>query len=228
MRLIVAGVLLLLGTESLYCQSYVSSYPKEVSQAKRFFTKHYAVLDSTCKKHNVDTDQTLAIVAPEVGMYSVWRDRMETTATELFYVEMGTSYNDFSIGYFQMKPSFAEAIESYVISLSLSEFTNLLPRAGSEKEARLNRIARLKSLPYQAAYLAAFITIWRTLHPQSTEVQVQATAYNAGFWKDEKQLAILAGKKSFPRKVFGSKQFAYGDVAAEYYKSLSQKLNTEK
>lgn len=228
MRSIIAGVFLLLGTGNLYSQSYVSSYPKEVSQAKRFFTKHYAVLDSVCKKHNVDTDRTFAIVAPEVGMYSVWRDRMETTATELFYVEMGTSYNDFSIGYFQMKPSFAEAIESYVISLSLSEFTNLLPRNADEKEARLNRIARLKSLSYQAAYLAAFITIWRTLHPQSTEVHAQATAYNAGFWKDENQLTILASRKSFPRKVFGSKQFAYGEVAGEYYKSFSQKLNTEK
>lgn len=223
LTLLVSGI-----STGTFSQTYFDTYPKEVSRAKEFIDRHHTLLDSTFKKHAVDKTTALAIVAPEAGMYAVWRDRMETTATEIFYAEMGTAYSDFSIGYFQMKPSFAEAIESYIVRLSLNEFTHLLPAPADEKSTRLNRVARLKSLRYQAAYLAAFISIWRALHPQPMEVITLATAYNAGFWKDERQLIAMAGRASFPRKVFGTKQFAYGDVALEYYKDLSQKDNTGK
>lgn len=69
--------------------------------------------------HNNNTSYTegseaLAIVSPELIRWTAFKDFFETTALELLYVKKGKTYADFSIGHFQIKPSFVEQLEAYV------------------------------------------------------------------------------------------------------------------
>jgi hypothetical protein len=123
-----------------------------------------------------------------------------------------------------MKPSFAEKVEEFVRRLSLVQFESLVKFTGtSAKAIRNERVERLRSLSFQAGYLAAFMVIWDRLHPaasqdESAHLRELATAYNVGFWKDEKDIQRWGSRKSFParRKI----QFAYADVAVGYFERL--------
>ena len=54
------------------------------------------------------------VVLPEVARFNGFSNFFETAALEAFYVEDGSGVVDFSIGPFQMKPSFAERVEHRV------------------------------------------------------------------------------------------------------------------
>jgi hypothetical protein len=127
-------------------QTYFQAYPKEVAAFNQFKEYHQVTIDSVFRKFNIDPALALSVVAPEIGHYSVWQDKMEVAVVSLFYVEMGSEYNDFSIGYFQMKAAFAERVEEYIKTFSLTEFYSLLKfedlyPAGVREE----RVARMQS-----------------------------------------------------------------------------------
>ena len=56
----------------------------------------------------------IAVVFPELIRYSALRDKIEITLLKSLYIYKGDDYADFSIGQFQMKPSFAELIHKNV------------------------------------------------------------------------------------------------------------------
>jgi len=58
-----------------------------------------------------DAAKMIAIVFPEMLRYNENLEEIETQLLKSLYVRFGNRYADFSIGYFQMKPSFAEKIE---------------------------------------------------------------------------------------------------------------------
>jgi hypothetical protein len=78
-----------------------------------FFGDNPSVLQ-TLEKDNTKEDALIgmSIVAPEIAMNCGFIDLMECQVMEMMYVEFNRS--DFSIGPFQMKPSFASFIEHYV------------------------------------------------------------------------------------------------------------------
>ena len=94
--------------------------------------------------------------------YSLWRDLFETTALELLYVKGGKTVADFSIGWLQMKPSFAEMVEGKVQedSILFQKYSSLLIYQSSTTDSikvRKERIERLKQFEWQLLYLNAFI-----------------------------------------------------------------------
>ena len=93
--------------------SYFTSYPKEAKYAVDFVSVNKAEIQSI-KKYLSPKDARLAmcIVAPEISQYSQLSDAAETYALYTLYVQGRVS--DFSIGAFQMKPSFAVSIEKEV------------------------------------------------------------------------------------------------------------------
>ena len=59
----------------------------------------------------IRTELAVAVVFPELVRYSALMDFMETTAVKALYQQKGVKGADFSIGRFQMKPSFVEDLE---------------------------------------------------------------------------------------------------------------------
>ena len=101
----------------------------------------------------------MAIVAPEVCLYSSLSDKAETYTLKVLYAQTGKG--NFSIGYFQMKPLFAEQIETIISSQNIlkSKYFELIIDEDTAQATRAERVARLSSLKYQVLYLAAFYEI---------------------------------------------------------------------
>ena len=184
----------------------------------------------TLQKDGIDARFALSVIFPELIRYSAISDYIEVKALEVLYVQYGRDYADFSIGLFQMKPSFAEKIEADILN---SHLTNQFPRLSALKTdtteapaARNARIARLKEGSGQLLYLEAFIRIMEQLYPDIAKLPVKeklifyATAYNAGYWRGEKVIKRESDKAYFHCEMFEpAKKYTYAGIALEYYLS---------
>jgi hypothetical protein len=178
--------------------------------------------------HGIDPCFALSIVFPELIRYSSISDYIETKALEVLYVQYGRDYADFSIGLFQMKPSFAEQIETDLLKHNLPVkypyLSRLYPSVNDEVETRKARVIRLKEEKYQLLYLEAFLRVMDTLnddrHYPSPEEKLRfyAAAYNTGYFKDEEVIRDEMTKNRFyTGMAVGGERYSYMDIAAEYY-----------
>ena len=210
-----------------------------------FNESYYKALDFIDENEQVFIDELgcdkskrfekISIIFPELLKYSMYKDILETTALELLYVNYGKEQADFSIGYFQMKPSFIENLESEVlINDGLSkEYSNIIFYKDTNiKEIRRERIRRLKTLNWQLKYLNCFyhyISIQYSNYEWSkTEYRIRflATAYNHDFRADKKQIEQWIDQKIYPYGLIkGKKQYAYSDIAFFYFKNSLTKNN---
>ena len=78
--------------------------------------KHKTDFIEVAAQTETEATELAAILFPELIRYSVYKDFFETQALELLYIDYGKKTADFSIGRFQMKPSFAEAVEAYILA----------------------------------------------------------------------------------------------------------------
>ena len=176
----------------------------------------------------------LALGAPELIRYSLFRDYFETGALELLYTRHGSSGADFSIGPFQMKPSFAEGLESALADhpeLRL-KYPALLPGTASTQAERKLRLNRLKNQQMQLKYLQAcydYLNIrfeQKEFESESHRIAFFATAYNSGIDKPEQYLEHMLTRKIFP---FGQHspdpQESYGQLAVTAAKHLTERFN---
>jgi hypothetical protein len=221
----VNGVILLFSY--LSSLSYLSIFGSDYTKAVKFNRDHDAVFTAVAKLYDVDVKTMKAVVFPELIRYSLFSDLLETEALEQLYVN-DLADVDFSIGSFQMKPSFAEQVEKYVTDHNLPGFGVITTYTTSNK--RKERTARLKSTGWQLAYLCCFIKI--TEHrfpsiasaPENERVKLISTAYNSGFMSSEKQLQQRLTEKSFP---YGPRmqgqQYNYADIALDYYLTILKK-----
>jgi hypothetical protein len=188
----------------------------------------------TLNGDGLDPNFALAVIFPELIRFSSIADYIEVKGLEVLYVQYGGNYADFSVGLFQMKPSFAERIESDLIKYKVPDkfpfLSALQPDISETTDNRRNRIIRLKDEFSQLLYLEAFIRIMETLYPDSifdsTEDKLifYATAYNTGYFKDEAEIRKEIGRKRFYcGMVTASSKYNYSDIALNYY--LSNKEN---
>jgi hypothetical protein len=186
----------------------------------------------TLSKDGLDPGFALAIIFPELIRYSSIADYIEVKGLEVLYVQYGRDYADFSVGLFQMKPSFTERIESDLIKYRLPDkypsLSALKPDLSETTDARMERIVRLKDEFYQVLYLEAFIRIMDSLYPDarfhSTEDKLifYATAYNTGYFKDEAEIRKEIGRKRFyvGMKAVSAK-YNYADITSWYCLSMT-------
>ena len=213
---------------SASCQeaSFAQLYPKECQTAKDFYYQHKTLFEKTAKNIGFKPQMLFAIVAPEIAQYSNWGDKVETYALKVLYVQGGTSYADFSIGYFQMKPSFVELIEQ-TASLDTglkTKFDAKLFYKPTESESRAALIDRLITVEWQLTYLSIFCEIvqkrFSNLSFSNFEEQLRfyASAYNCGFQKSEQEINKLSQKALFPK--FSQKKFKYSDLSVWFYQEI--------
>jgi len=63
----------------------------------------------------------LSIVFPELIRFNAIQDKIETFALQSLYVKYGKDYANFSVGPFQVKPSFAESLEKDFVKFPASD-----------------------------------------------------------------------------------------------------------
>jgi hypothetical protein len=207
--------------------TYQKSYPNEFISTIEFYKKNKSKFTDIDK--HLGTEFTFSIVAPEISQYGVISDLAQTYSLKVMYVQGGKDYSDFSIGYFQMKPSFIEKLETEIVSdnnLS-SQFGFCLFPDPENREARVTRIERLEQLDWQITYLKIFLEIMKlrttviSFQNNTEKLKYFATAYNLGFEKSKTQIEKNFQSKQFPH--FCSLRFNYSEVSIEFYDYLKKK-----
>ena len=200
--------------------NYKEVFGNHYQLAEDFITSNTWIAD-TLKSNGIDPCTGLAIIFPELIRYSSIRDKIETAALKSLYIQYGKDYANFSIGQFQMKPSFAEEIEKEYIKWKgwPIEGTDTTSCVAARKE----RVNRLNTTEGQVGYLCMFIKLMkRNLHQlsllgRSEEVKLMAAAYNYGFKTDVKTLKEISQKRFFYTGIFATEtKYNYSDIAVEY------------
>lgn len=189
-------------------------------------------MTDSLEKDGLDPEFALAVIFPELIRYSSIIDYIQVKALEVLYVQNGRDYADFSIGLFQVKPSFAERIESDMIKYGLVDkfpsLSALQPDTSVTINSRKERILRIKNEYYQLLYLEAFLRIMDILYPGLTNGESNdklifyASAYNTGYFKGEAIIREEMSKNRFHRgMVEPAIKYSYADISLNYF--LSQK-----
>lgn len=174
----------------------------------------------------------LAMGFPELLRFSKFQNQLETTFLEILYVKQGTAYANFSIGRFQMKPSFAETLEKQAKTYMPHASPNIyFYQAKRIKSIRKERVNRLTQFTWQLKYLHI---LYKTLNmryahkkfiSQEDKLRFFAAAYNFGFLASEKRIARWSQTNAFPygRNHIG-KQHNFTKIAWDFYQHEALKL----
>ena len=176
--------------------------------------------------------EILSIGFPEAIRWNEFQDMIEIAIDETLYVKKGSDCADFSIGYFQMKPSFVENLEKYVVEYELfksnPESKEIILNDKTESKNRLNRINRLNSLEWQLVYLQIYWVVanhkFRDLIFSNEEERLSfyASAYNFGFTRPVTEIKKWQKNYLFPYgKNYKGQQMAYADISMYFLKKYS-------
>jgi hypothetical protein len=187
--------------------------------------KYSAQIESISRAYEVDGDLVKSIVFPEYIRNSVFSGIMEEQALAISYVEFGSGAVDFSIGQFQIKPSFAQKLEN-----SIKENKELKQKYGmlyidqkDPKAQRLLRFNRLKDISWQTRYVCCFIDYCEVKYQlrdlsKIDQLKFMATAYNVGIKETAGLIEANYEEKTFPYgKKFNIEQLSYWEVSVNYY-----------
>lgn len=224
------GVLLLFGlTLALPAagEDYAAIFGRKYIEAEQFLEQN-AWIAKSLNLPAAETRTAVAVVFPEVVRFRVLEDEIQVRALKVLYVQLGREYSNFSVGHFQMKPSFAEQVErDYRRLFSAAEKTaaGIAPYdLDDSSHARNERVRRLDDLGGQAEYLRLFMMIMGKLYANLTfandlaKLRFYATAYNAGYNQGEAAIRKMMGVRRFHvQLLFPKVRYNYADVAADYF-----------
>lgn len=169
----------------------------------------------------------LAVVAPEIANFNAIRNEVEYRMLEVFYVEKGKDYANYSVGYFQMKPIFVEQLETELNSRKEMKALRAAFRyySNDPKEIRAMRVRRLKSVFWQLRYLMLFHRLIKVRFPQLEKVSLQkrleftAAAYNRGYTHREATIRQWMQVAWFPN--YGQPPaYIYSDLALDFWERI--------
>ena len=206
-------------------EAYCKDYHKDCEKAKEFFIDHKSLFENAAQTCGLSVEFLFAVVAPEFTQYSYLSNKLETYSLKVFYVQNGTAYSNFSIGLFQMKPSFIESLENYITADTIlkKEYKKFLFEKPDERQARVERIERLSAVEWQMKYLALFCIIVNhkfantTFVNEEEKLRFYANAYNSGFHRTEEALKSVKGAY-FPH--FSRQKFKYSDITMWFYREV--------
>ena len=186
-----------------------------------------------------------SVVWPEMERYTRLQDLAETAAVYGTYITTGGG-PDYSIGLFQMKPSFIEDLEKAWMRSGLARKYELWFDTADNATARRIRITRLMKEEWQVIYVGVFMRllylsygsfdrngnrVQEGIETLSTEQQVRlaAAAYNRGCpwpaagYGDLDRLRIAASDKTFHYKLIPTRRtrrYCYATLAWKHYKRI--------
>lgn len=189
----------------------------------------------TWRIFDVDPAVAESVVWPEMKRHSYWRDTLESAANAVTYFANGGG-TDYSIGIFQMKPSFVEKLEKAWHGSGFADFYNLQFDTSDSPAARNSRIERMTTNEWQVIYLGMFIRMLYHSYrleglPMEDQVRLAANAYNRGCeWTpagqgDIESLRVNIDARTFPRAILLSdvaRQQSYSVLAWKHYQAISE------
>lgn len=205
--------------------NYREIFAEDWVKAEQYVTANRHWMEPVLKDNNIPYRLAIAVIFPELVRYSALRDRMETTLLKALYVNLGEEYANFSIGRFQIKPSFAEIIcleapkalgkRSDIRFPRREEFENI-------SNYRKSLVVDLEDPKTQFNYVIAFMKIcekkFRTDGMSTGEkLKFLSTAYNYGIDRSIEEISDMIESKFFTTKVFKSETYCYSDIALFWY-----------
>jgi hypothetical protein len=219
------------------------SYPKEFGNA--YDAAKTFLLDNQWMLHEIESKNLcpalcLSIVFPEIIRYNIIIDAIQISALKMLYKQFGSDYADFSIGRFQMKPSFAVQLEMDWLKMKKPPFLMQFDTSDTPL-ARHKRLERLESVKGQLDYLCMFVSICsskfsrelKKMSPNSSmdsKVRFLATAYNYGYQSASSSIIQNMNIKQFHTDIVANPfttYYSYADISANFYKSYSQIIQQE-
>lgn len=187
-------------------------------------------MSDTLIEQKINPALAYGIVFPGLVRYSALRDIMEAGAFRALYVQRGRKYDHYTVGRFQMKPSFAELVERTVSRQKLTQYTFDLK---NNSKARSMRVKRLDSPEWQLRYLMYFIRImdkrfahvkWKS---EDDKVRFYSTAFNVGYNRDERTIRRMMNPRTsrFRKAKKPKARDRFGDVAAYFYNLDGHRFN---
>jgi hypothetical protein len=157
---------------------------------------------------------------------------MEITLLKALYINLGEQYANFSIGQFQIKPSFAEIIRKEGPSIlgRKSEITFKQPEEfESMSDYRKSIVTDLEKTETEFKYVIAFYKIcekkYRTGKMEGEyKIRFLATAYNFGIGKNTEDIEKMIEGKYFNTKLFKTQNYSYADVALFWYNNYRTEI----
>lgn len=185
----------------------------------------------TLVKANISPELAFSVVMPGLTRYSALKDLMETSGMKTLYVQSGRKYSRYTVGRFQMKPSFAELVERNVQKYKLGDYKFKMTNT---PKARSERARRLDSPEWQVQYLILYIKVmdkrfshlkWKT--PED-KVRFYATAFNVGFNRNERTIKYMMSRRSLLKVSKDVKsKLRHGDIAAWFYLNDARKFKSD-
>jgi len=227
-RIFFALLLIVSSLKAGWSQSvnYRDVFGEDWQKAQTYVNENRIWIEPVLKKNDIPYPLAVAVIFPELVRYSALRDKMEITLLKALYINLGEDYANFSIGRFQMKPSFAETIreqstggmrrKSGIVFKKRSEFDNI-------QSYRKSIVTDLEDPKSQFNYLILFLMICEKRFKASSKNEADrlkflATAYNYGFDKSSGQIENMIDKKFFNTKLFKTENYSYADVSLFWYK----------
>lgn len=191
------------------------------------FLKTEKRIDSIIRSYRFNPKEVTAIIFPELIRYNSIQDKIETFALETLYVQYGKEYANFSVGEFQIKPSFAERLEIDFLKKFggkelLRHFQINATDTIQSEASRTKRLKRIKSKEGMINYLCLFWKVISTKYPtwknEEEKIRFFATAYNCGYWKSTTDIESFQSKKFFHTGFsINSTKYKYADIAWYYF-----------
>ena len=230
MSLFVLGIFMLVPYISVRSQEpdYREIFGKDWEKADEFVLANEYWIKPLLDKQRIDYKITMAVIFPEIVRYSALRDRIEITLLKALYVNIGEEYANFSIGNFQIKPSFATMVCENEYSRILRRHGIKIPEKKDFKSGRDFRADIIKSLEdtrTEFNYIIAFMKICDRMFEMNRmtdkeKVVLISTAFNFGFNHSMEEILDMSGKHYFNTRLFSSDNYSYSDVALFWYESF--------
>jgi hypothetical protein len=210
---------------------YKKIFGSDWEKAEGFVSENETWMKQLSERYSVSYPEAVAVVFPELVRYSALRDKMEITLLKALYINLGEDYANFSIGQFQMKPSFAESIHQKVPLLK-GRLRNQFREKTINKDIRKYRASIVKDLEQpesQFLYLIAFLKICRTIYnieemDEHYRLEFLATAYNFSFQKSFDEVEKMTDKKFFYTKLVKAESYSYSDISAFWFNNYQKNM----
>lgn len=211
----------------LWSQSpdYQDIFRDDWNKALIFERENRSWMEPLLIKNGIPYPVAIAVIFPELVRYSALRDKMEITVLKALYINLGDEYANFSIGRFQMKPSFACMIREQASVFLGRKSGSLFKQLENDdiRDLRQQIIAELEDPQTQFIYLIAFLKICEKKYrlnrkDEPGKIKFLSTAYNFGIDKTTTGIDSMISRKFFNTKLFSTENYSYADVSIYWYK----------
>lgn len=205
--------------------NYEEIFGEDWHKAEAFERENKHWIEPLLDKNNLSYPLVMAVVFPELIRYSALRDKMETTLLKALYINLGDEYADFSIGRFQVKPSFASKIRTEAPEVLRKRSDIRFNQPGEYDDIsnyRKSIVIDLEDPKTEFNYIIAFFRIcekkFRTGRMNEAEkVKFFSTAYNYGIDKNSDQIRRMIDRKFFSVRIIKSETYCYSDISLYRY-----------